>query len=159
MKKYYILPLIGAVLMLPAAVSAQSMDGEFEQIDANGDGYISAEELDVSQRDTLDEQNSKTMSMLDKNGDGSVSMSEYTEFYSSISKEKSKQELESNFKALDTNNDGELDVEELKSFRESTFDTTNQTIIDSLDTDKDGKISREEFEAFVKSMKIMFEEQ
>lgn len=159
MKKYYILPLIGAVLMLPAAVSAQSMDSEFEKIDANGDGYITAEELSVSQRDTLDEQNEKTVSVLDKDDDGFVVMSEYVDFYSSISEDKSQQELESNFKALDINNDGKLSVEELKSFRESTFDTTNQTIVDSLDTDKDGKISREEFDAFVKSMKIMFEEQ
>lgn len=157
MKKYYIWSLLSALLIAPVAVSAQALDDEFEQIDTDGDGYISPQELGVAQKDTLDMQNEKTISMLDGDSDGVVTKEEYVEFYSSISKEKSKTELESNFKALDADNNGELDADELKSFRESTFDATNQAILDSLDTDKDGKISHDEFNKFVESMKVMFE--
>lgn len=145
-----------ASLLLISPAMAQGLSGEFESIDANGDGYITAEELGVAQKGTLSQQNEETMSMLDKDGDGYASMQEYVAFYSQLSEKKDNKELESNFKTLDANHDGKLDMEELKSFRESTLDDTTQNSMDLLDTNHDGRISRQEYDDFAKSMEEMF---
>lgn len=148
------LTLVSMLLISPAF--AQGLNGEFESMDTNNDGYISAEELNAAQTGTLSKQNEETMSILDKDGNGSISQEEYVGFYSQLSEEKSPQELEGNYKVLDTNHDGSLDVEELKAFRETTMDDTNQAVMNTLDADKDNRISREEYDNFVKSMEEMF---
>ena len=151
-----LLNLTLASLLLAAPAMAQGLDGEFEAIDTNGDGYITAEELDAAQKGTLTKQNEETMSVLDKDGDGFASMQEYTAFYSQLSEQKDGKELERNFKTLDSNHDGKLDIDELKSFRESTMDDTNKNFMDMLDSDHDGKVSRKEYDDFAKSMEEMF---
>ena len=147
-----------ASLLLAAPAMAQGLEGEFASIDTNGDGYISAEELNAAQKGSLPKQNEETMSVLDKDGDGYASMQEYTAFYSQLSEQKNSKELEKNFKMLDSNHDGKLDIDELKSFRESTMDDTNKNFMDMLDSDHDGKVSRQEYDDFAKSMEEMFKD-
>lgn len=154
--KHYNLLLAAAILMAPNMVSAQNINEEFDTIDTDGDGYISARELNEAQNGTMDQQNSDIMKTLDADGNETVSLTEYTEFYTKLSQEKSIKELESNFKALDTDGNGKLDMNELKDFRTETLDDTNNAVIEALDTDKDGKISRQEFAAFVRSLQVMF---
>ena len=147
-----------AAMLLVSPALALELDGEFTSIDTNNDGYITPDELNVAQKGTLSEQNEKTLKMLDKDGNGTVSQQEYIDFYTQVSPEKdANKRFTENFKTLDANNDGILNLDELHNFREKTMDSTNEEFMNALDTNHDGKVSREEYDTFVETMKQMFD--
>ncbi len=154
--KYF--TIIAVSVLLTTTVNAQGLDGEFERMDIDDDGYISAEEISVVQDQTMTQQNKETFTLLDKDGNGSINKREYTEFYSSLAAAQGgdKPDLNKNFSALDTNHDSKISAKELENFRSETKETHNQMVIEALDADKDGRISREEYDDFVKSMSEMF---
>ena len=137
----------------------------FNQIDINGDGKISEEELyeGLSSRiksDTLKEDIKQIFKNLDMDGNGFI---EYEEFVrAAVSKEKFMGEnvLKFAFRFFDKDNSGKIDYEEIEAiFKNSVIDKEHVTeslnkIIYEIDTNRDGKIS---FDEFVKVMKKMLE--
>ena len=156
--KYFIAAL--AVMLSASPAFADRASQDFDAIDVNGDGYITLEEIAIVQDKSMDQQNADTFKLLDANKDGTVDKAEYIEFYSKVAAAQSEKtpDLDKNFEALDTDHNGKLSADELKAFRTSTKNTTNQTVIDVMDADKDGKVSREEYDNFVKSMEELFKD-
>ncbi|MEL0643418.1 hypothetical protein V6251_03420 [Olleya sp. Ti.3.14] len=89
------------------------MSEDFDLIDANEDGVIDLDELKVSLDDSKPRKISakKIIKAIDDNGDGTLNELEVAA--------KKKIELSDNFSKIDTNSDGELDLEELKAFFET----------------------------------------
>ena len=91
---------------------------DFEEIDANEDGFIDLEELKDSLNNRRPERKrispEKLIKQIDDNGDGTLNELEVAA--------KEKRELSDNFAEIDTNEDGELDIEELNVFFDSKED-------------------------------------
>ena len=91
---------------------------DFDEIDTNEDGFIDLEEL----KDSLNNRKptrkrvspEKLLKEVDDNGDGTLNELEVAA--------KEKRELLDKFSEIDTNQDGELDIEELKAFFASKED-------------------------------------
>lgn len=82
---------------------------DFEEIDANGDEVIDLDELKASLSGKSKKPSAKKiMKQVDDNGDGTLNELEVAA--------KNNRELIDNFSEIDTNNDNELDLEELKVF-------------------------------------------
>lgn len=83
---------------------------DFDVIDANEDGFIDLEELKASLNDKTPRKLSaeKILKQIDDNGDATLNELEVAA--------KDNRELVKNFSAIDTNQDNELDLEELKAF-------------------------------------------
>ncbi len=128
----------------------------FNQIDLNGDGQITENELYEAlrtriQSDTLEEDIHKIYKNLDMNDDGYI---EYAEFVrAAVSKEKFMGEnvLKFAFRFFDKHNTGKITFEEIETvFRNSVTDKNNveealNKIIFEVDVNRDGKISFDEF--------------
>ena len=95
---------------------------------------------------------------IDRDGDGAITTRELASFFESRDDEFAKRLL----KAIDTDSDGLIDIDEFKAayrWAEETregmrafFDTGPPEVIFSLvDADKDGRISQQELEAFLQS--------
>ncbi len=85
---------------------------DFDEIDTNEDGFIDLEEL----KDSLNNKKTATkritpeklLKQVDDNGDGTLNELEIAA--------KDKRQLSENFSEIDTNQDNEIDLEELKVF-------------------------------------------
>ena len=135
----------------------------FNQIDLNGDGKISEDELYKAlctkiESDTLEEDIKKIYKNLDMNDDGYI---EYGEFVrAAVSKEKFMGEnvLKFAFRFFDKDNSGKITFEEIeKVFKNSVTDKNNieealNKIIFEVDLNRDGKISFEEFSRVMNKM-------
>ena len=135
----------------------------FNQIDLNGDGKITGEELylGLKQRlnsDTLVEDVKHIFSVLDMNNDGFI---EYEEFVrAAVSKEKFMGEnaLKFAFRFFDKDNSGLIELKEIETvFKNSVNDKEHMEdafnkIIFEVDKNRDGKISFEEFSKVMKKM-------
>lgn len=88
----------------------------FEDIDSNADEVIDLEELEASLNDRTPRKVSADiiLKQVDDNNDGTLNELEVAA--------KNKTELVHNFKDIDTNQDSELDIEELKAFYEKNND-------------------------------------
>lgn len=124
MKKIVIAAVcIVGVAASAAAVSAKPRGGErFEKLDANGDGIVTATEMDARQAELLRD--------ADANGDGGLTEEEFR----AHRKAKRKEWREKN--NPDTNGDGLVDRVEFLAAAEKRFDR--------LDKDGDGVISEDE---------------
>ncbi|RAJ16883.1 EF-hand domain-containing protein [Olleya aquimaris] len=89
---------------------------DFDEIDTNDDEVIDLEELKASLNDRKPKKISakKIIKELDDNDDGTLNKLEVAA--------KNKKELSENFSEIDTNNDNELDLEELKAFYAKNLD-------------------------------------
>lgn len=89
---------------------------DFDIIDANGDEYISLEELEaaLSKDGPMQMSPEKLIKVIDENGDGTLNELEVAA--------KDNRELSLNFSAIDTNENYELDIDELKAFFAKTDD-------------------------------------
>ena len=135
----------------------------FNQIDINGDGKITENELykglcSKIKSDTLDEDIKNIFQKLDMDDDGYI---EYEEFVrAAVSKEKFMGDnvLKFAFRFFDKDNSGKIDFEEIeKVFKKSVTDKNHvdealNKIIREVDLNKDGKISFEEFSKKKKKM-------
>ena len=135
----------------------------FNQIDINGDGKITENELykglcSKIKSDTLDEDIKNIFQKLDMDDDGYI---EYEEFVrAAVSKEKFMGDnvLKFAFRFFDKDNSGKIDFEEIeKVFKKSVTDKNHvdealNKIIREVDLNKDGKISFEEFSKIMKKM-------
>ena len=135
----------------------------FNQIDLNGDGKISEQELyqGLSKRlksVTLEEDVKKIFQNLDMDDSGTI---EYEEFLrAAVSKEKFMGEnvLRFAFRFFDKDNSGKIEFEEIeKIFKNSVTDQNNIDaalckIIYEVDYNRDGKISFREFCILMKKM-------
>ena len=135
----------------------------FNQIDLNGDGKITGEELYLGLKkrlnsDTLIEDVKNIFSNLDMNNDGYI---EYEEFVrASVSKEKFMGEnvLKFAFRYFDKDDSGKITFKEIETvFKNSVTDKEHMEealnkIIFEVDINRDGKISFEEFSKVMKKM-------
>ena len=90
---------------------------DFDEIDANEDGFIDLDELKDSLNDRKPPKRispEKTIKEVDDNGDGTLNELEVAA--------KEKRELSDSFSEIDTNDDGELDIDELSAFFDSKKD-------------------------------------
>lgn len=101
----------------------------FEQVDANGDGMITKEELAAHAQARFTE--------TDTNGDGNLSAEELA-----AASERAKEErVQKMIERRDTNNDGVLSFDEMKPSEDRTA-----KMFERLDTDGDGSISQAELD-------------
>ncbi|KEJ89240.1 EF-hand domain-containing protein [Sulfitobacter donghicola] len=151
------------------ATTAQARDGgegmqaRFAQIDANGDGEISAEELQAqvaarfaaadANKDgalTADEMmaaregkhKERLLKRFDKNGDGALSGEELDEMSKGKGGKKGDKKggrAAKHFERMDADNSGDLTLEEMQSHRDPA------KMFEKLDADKSGGLSEEEF--------------
>ena len=135
----------------------------FNQIDVNGDGKITEDELykglcDKIKSDTLEDDIREIYNKLDMDNDGYI---EYEEFVrAAVSKEKFMGEnaLKFAFRFFDKDNSGTITFDEIKDvFKKSVTDKENveqalEKIIYEVDLNRDGKISFEEFSKVMKKM-------
>eukprot|EP00282_Hemiselmis_andersenii_P016042 CAMPEP_0114133154 /NCGR_PEP_ID=MMETSP0043_2-20121206/13474_1 /TAXON_ID=464988 /ORGANISM="Hemiselmis andersenii, Strain CCMP644" /LENGTH=1256 /DNA_ID=CAMNT_0001226711 /DNA_START=123 /DNA_END=3890 /DNA_ORIENTATION=- len=138
------------------------VENEFDQIDADGSGYLEFEEIwaDLEQKlgQSIDrEQAESIFKELDVNGDGKVSL---VEFKMKVGVMPTRQEIveeahneaEEAFDAIDTDGSGYLDLEELwadlqkRGMVELTREQVEE-IFKSIDANGDGKVSLAEFKS------------
>lgn len=104
----------------------------FEELDANGDGVVTTEELEAI--------GAARFAELDTNGDGSVSPEEMQAMMQERANKRMSKGIERMMERLDANEDGVLSEDELPQ-------RDPAKMIEHLDEDGDGAISAEEFEA------------
>ena len=135
----------------------------FNQIDINGDGKITEQELYKGlstkiKSDTLEKDVKNIYQKLDMDDDGYI---EYEEFVrAAVSKEKFMGDnvLKFAFRFFDRDNSGKIDIVEIeKVFKKSVNDQNHieqalYKILYEVDSNRDGKISFEEFSLVMKKM-------
>jgi Ca2+-binding EF-hand superfamily protein len=133
------------------------VDRFFKDFDRNQDGYLQRDELPPDLRPAFDR--------IDTNKDGKISREElaagmaylqprrrpsdlvYMLIEMSDFDEDARGEVQRAYdilRSLDKNNDGKIDLDELKAARERIVRQRVDALFQQLDTDKDGRISREE---------------
>lgn len=132
----------------------------FRNIDKNGDGKLSREELLEAYKSTMGkeaalEEVENIMKTVDINGSGFI---DYTEFITACAKKEtmlSAENLESAFKAFDCDNSGKITASELREMLGGEASSHNEVwtkLIAEVDQDKDGEIDLREF----KDMMLQF---
>ncbi len=106
----------------------------FEQLDTNGDGFITAEELQARAAERF--------SGIDANGDGVITKEELAAHAEAQGNSRMSKGIERMLSRMDANGDGQLSVDEMKPKTDRSA-----KMIEKFDTDGDGKISKAEFEA------------
>lgn len=104
----------------------------FEELDANGDGKITQDEMAAHMQARFAER--------DANGDGQLSEDELRSFMQDKANKKIEKRISHMMKRHDANDDGQLAMEEMKDGRMGKM-------MKRADADGDGSISKEEFEA------------
>ena len=132
---------------------SKKLSETFRNIDKNGDGKLSREELLEAYKLTLGkeaalEEVEKIMKTVDINGSGFI---DYTEFITACAKKDamlSVGNLESAFKAFDSDNSGKITANELREMLGGEAGTQGDVwakLIADVDQDKDGEIDIREF--------------
>jgi Ca2+-binding EF-hand superfamily protein len=142
--KKILLSSTAALTLLAIGTSAAFAEGgqrrggperpSFEQLDTNGDGVITLEEIQAKAGDKFAES--------DTNGDGLLDVAELT---AAAERERS-QMIERMMEKKDTNGDGMLSQEEMAP-------RNPERLFERADTDGNGAISLEEWEAAKKNMR------
>ncbi|WP_052362439.1 EF-hand domain-containing protein [Falsirhodobacter sp. alg1] len=105
---------------------------DFDQLDTNGDGAVTQDELNALRADRA--------AKLDANNDGKLSVDELANADAERQMERAKHRAERMVEQLDTDGDGLLSVTELATPPEGP----DARMMKRLDTDQDGSLSREE---------------
>ena len=133
---------LGVLLPLSFALPATAQDGPprgagmFEQLDANGDGALSLEELQ-SRPDRF--------ASADADGDGTITRDEML----ARATERAEARIDQFFETFDSDGDGavtEAEIAEVRDARQADRrEEMAERIFDRMDADGDGQISAEEF--------------
>lgn len=108
---------------------------DFAQLDVNKDGKITAEELNQQRADQV--------KSLDADGNGTVSLEEYTGFMKAQREAIAGARDTARFQAMDADGDGQLSAAEM-ILRPMQMQAR---MIERMDADNDGTITQEEFDA------------
>ncbi len=134
--KYFVLKVVtglaiaaGTIGIAAAHPGGSGGGGRFDRLDANGDGKITAEEVEQQQQQR-ELQRSDFLSQADKDGDGAVSKQEMQAFHEARRAER--REMHN----PDKNGDGVIDQEEYMNAAGLRFDR--------LDKNDDGVIGEDE---------------
>lgn len=135
----------------------------FSQFDANGDGFVTADEIFKSmmalgQRITIDDA-AEMIKKVDNNGDGKVDLREFTELMMPKMKEEllhqedSMEDLRAQFLDADIDHSGTLSVDEifnvlLKMGAEVTMEELIE-LMNEIDVDRNGELDIDEFVALM----------
>lgn len=104
----------------------------FEELDANGDGKITQDEIAAHMQ--------ARFAQRDSDGDGQLSAEELRSFMQERANRKIEKRISHMMKKHDANGDGQLAMDEMKEGRMGKM-------MNRVDADGDGTISKEEFEA------------
>lgn len=129
----------------------------FMNIDKNGDGFLSSDEINKA-IDSFDFRVSpeEIFKQCDTDKNGFINYSEFLTATVNQQQAYSKGNLKNAFKRFDKNDDGNIDLQELKeSLGASQSDSIVKKMLDEADTNKDGMI---DFEEFVQHMSRYSEE-
>ncbi len=139
MTKQWILSALALSLFATAALADDGGMGrkghkgervDFATMDANGDGQITADEIEARKAAKFAE--------LDTDGDGEVSLEEFTAHHEGRGGDRAEKMI----KLLDADGSGGLSQEELENRKNIS---RSQAMIAFLDENGDGQISEEEF--------------
>merc|ERR1719187_1076381 len=130
---------IGLLLLVTLAFA----EHQWAFLDRNNDGFLDRSEVGL---DSIPDITWKTISQLmDKNGDGKVSLAEYKNGQQQWQAQGDKiAQMELAIQAMDVNSDGYLDRTEIPGFSGFSDDTWN-AILSKIDTNMDGRISLDEY--------------
>ncbi|TCL10170.1 Ca2+-binding EF-hand superfamily protein [Shimia isoporae] len=149
MKTSYFIGGVVVAALSVTAVGASAKEGDrhhrggepmtFEQLDTNGDGFITVEEMEAHAK-------SRFM-QLDTDGDGAISLEEMKSKFSAKegsegNSDRRAKKLDKMFSKMDTNGDGKLTEDEMKPRGDR-----HAKMFERMDADGDGKISQAEFDA------------
>ncbi|MEQ8294227.1 MAG: EF-hand domain-containing protein [Roseovarius sp.] len=109
----------------------------FEELDANGDGVVSREEMQARMQARFDE--------ADADGDGRITREEMSARMEARASERRERFLNRMFERQDADADGALTLEEMRGDRADRM-------FAKVDQDGDGNVSREEFDAMKERM-------
>lgn len=105
---------------------------DFDQVDTNSDGKITAEEMQAYQ--------AARFADVDTDGDGKISSEELSAHVEEGRMERAEKRIESMIERMDTDGDGVLSTVEMAP-------KDADKMFERLDTDGDGAVSKEELEA------------
>jgi calmodulin len=139
--------------------SIEEVRAAFKRFDANGDGALSKDELAAAMKSSGQSYSSieinAIFSLGDVDGDGEITISEFVTLMSPSASEvlqklrknyKNINDVKKAFKAIDTNNDGLLSKDEMKTSGGNQFDNEDVNAIFELgDVNGDGEIDLGEF--------------
>jgi Ca2+-binding EF-hand superfamily protein len=119
---------------VPPDARAEKSSNQFQMMDSNGDGKVSADEHAAGAK--------KMFQTMDANKDGKVTAAEMDAAHEQIAGKKAhKADMSAadKIKVIDTNHDGILSAEEHAA--------GSKTMFEKMDTDKDGFLTKAELEA------------
>lgn len=141
-----------ALILFAGSAQAANLDmvGEFKNIDLNGDGYVTEDELLTYQQNSIQEQNEQIFQAIDSDENGIITENDFISFYknSGMDKQWAEENLQDRFAQIDRDGNKEITPEEMSAFRESSMSEDNKDLFSAMDADSDGKVTPKEFEQF-----------
>lgn len=153
MKTTFLVAAIAAGITLAATAQAREGYGDrgarlqmptFEEIDANGDGNVTPEEIATAMQVRADAR----FAQVDTNGDGALSADELSAQVDADRAERMADRIAKRIEDADANGDGLLQAEELAAQMEDRMEGRRggaDRLFDRFDADENGSLSAEEF--------------
>ena len=123
---------LGYATEAEARRGGKGMNVSFEEIDKNGDGFVTQAEVDAHRL--------ARFAAMDTNGDGALSVEELVAAAKEGAAERIQKRAEKMIEKRDANNDGKITADEAGPRHAGKM-------IERMDTNNDGQVSKEEFEA------------
>lgn len=118
----------------------------FEELDTNGDGKITREEMDARRLERI--------KAMDPNGDGVITLDEMKAHAGDMARQRAEQMAEKMFTNLDADKDGKLSAAEALAGRMGGKRGADK-MFGMVDRDDDGAISKDEFDRAAERMQKM----